>query len=322
MTIRVSLPLPIYDVALMHIHTSNPKDIQPFLKHLFLPQSDSHKGQNGRVLVIGGSSLFHSASIWAAETASFFVDIVHYASTEENNAVFLSLKKKFQNGIVVSRKHIPDYMQEDDAVLVGPGMMRGGKNSKFEIRNSKFNELLKITDESLFTYLIIHYLICNFPEKRFVFDAGALQMMKKDWLLQLKTPPILTPHKGEFQQLFGESIEGKSEGDIQKTVEAHAKKYRCVILLKAVKDFISDGEHTFVVEGGNAGLTKGGTGDVLAGLSLGLYAKNNPFYSAVIASYLLKKSADELYKKQKGWFTVANLIQTIPQTLASLTLRD
>lgn len=306
----------------MRIQTSQSNDIQPFLKYLFLPQPDSHKGQNGRVLVIGGSSLFHSASIWAAETASFFVDIVHYASTEENNAVFLSLKKKFQNGIVVSQKHIPDYVQEDDVVLVGPGMVRSNKNLEFKIQNSEFNKLLKITNEALFTYSLTHYLIRQFPEKRFVFDAGALQMMEKDWLLQLKTPPILTPHKGEFQRLFGETIEGKSEGDIQKTVQAYAKKYCCIILLKTIKDFISDGENTVVVEGGNAGLTKGGTGDVLAGLSLGLYAKNNPFHSAVIASYLLKKSADELYKKQKYWFTIANLIQTIPQTLASLTLRD
>ena len=89
-----------------------------------LLKPNSHKGQNGRVLIIGGSSLFHSSSIWAAEIASYFVDIVHYSSTKENNEIFLSLKKKFRNGIVVEQKDLDEYVKEDDAILVGPGMLR------------------------------------------------------------------------------------------------------------------------------------------------------------------------------------------------------
>src|SRR4030042_3221729 len=101
------------------------------IKKSFIQKPDSHKGQNGKILIIGGSSLFHSASIWAAEIASYFVDIVHYSSTVENNEVFLALKKKFRNGIVVSQKDLLHYIQEDDAILVGPGMIR-----EFRVQNS------------------------------------------------------------------------------------------------------------------------------------------------------------------------------------------
>ena len=116
----------------MLIKTFDIKTIKPLMQKLFIPKSNSHKGQNGKVLIIGGSSLFHSASIWAAEIASHFVDIVHYSSTKENNEIFLSLKKKFHNGIIVSQKELEHYVKEDDAILLGPGMLRKNPNNKIQ----------------------------------------------------------------------------------------------------------------------------------------------------------------------------------------------
>jgi len=63
----------------MIIKTSDANLVKTFLSKLRLPKSNSHKGQNGRVLIIGGSSLFHSASLWATEVASHFCDMVHYS---------------------------------------------------------------------------------------------------------------------------------------------------------------------------------------------------------------------------------------------------
>ena len=54
---------------------------------LTLPSKTSHKGQNGRLLIIGGSHLFHAASFWALQVASRIVDLVHYSSTVENNRI-------------------------------------------------------------------------------------------------------------------------------------------------------------------------------------------------------------------------------------------
>jgi len=292
--------------------------IQPFLNKFNLPKPNSHKGQNGRVLIIGGSSLFHSASIWAAEVASHIVDIVHYSSTQENNEILLSLKEKFHNGIVIPQEHLPEYIKEDDAILVGPGMVRGEKISNLKSQISNFEDILKIADEPTYTYLLTKYLIENFPEKKFVFDAGALQMMDKEWLTKLKVPAIITPHQKEFEELFGINVLEKEREEKVKIVQETAAKYKCVILLKAVYDVVSDGKNTEVIEGGNQGLTKGGTGDVLAGLAVSFYAKNDPIIAATVASYVLKTVASSLMATDGVWYNLDKIIESIPRLLQSL----
>ncbi|VVA43435.1 ADP-dependent (S)-NAD(P)H-hydrate dehydratase [Candidatus Roizmanbacteria bacterium] len=280
----------------MLIKTSNTKLVKSFLSKLSLPQPNSHKGQNGKVLIIGGSSLFHSASLWAAEVASHFCDMVHYSSTVENEKIFLSLRKKFHNGMIVPQEKLMEYVKEDDVILVGPGMMREGKEAKY-------------------TYDLTKSLIENFPEKQFVFDAGALQMMDKEWLSKLKTPAIITPHQKEFETLFGKSILDLQLEEKIKLVQAKAKKYQVIILLKAITDIISDGKETYLIEGGNAGLTKGGTGDILAGLTTALSANNSAFVSAVTASILLKKTGDKLFQSKGYWYNISNIIESIPEVL-------
>lgn len=280
----------------MLVKTSDNKAVKILLNKLVLPQPNSHKGQNGKVLIIGGSSLFHSASLWAAEVASHFCDMVHYSSTVENQEIFLSLKKKFQNGIIVPQEKLMEYVKEDNAVLVGSGMIREGPEAEY-------------------TRNLTKSLITNFPEKQFVFDAGVLQMMDKEWLLKLKTPAIITPHQKEFEILFGKSILELPQEKKVKLVGETAKKYRVIILLKAIADIISDGDETFMIEGGNAGLTKGGTGDILAGLTTGLSASNPALISAVAASILLKKSGDKLFQSKGYWYNVSNIIELIPEVL-------
>jgi NAD(P)H-hydrate epimerase len=303
----------------MHILTREEKNIFPFFKKIILPKKDSHKGENGKVLIIGGSSLFHAASLWAAEVASYFVDIVHYYSTIENERVFINLKSKFQNGIVIAKKDLLNYVKEDDAILIGPGMMR---EPKAKIKESKLSldEIFSLKDEGKYTYYLTQFLIEKYHSKKFIFDAGALQMMKKEWLLKLEKKPILTPHLKEFEELFNLSLVNKTIKEREKIVKMMAYKYNCIILLKGVIDIISDGKKIYLVEGGNAGLTKGGTGDVLAGLTLSFYAKNDPLLSAIFASFLLKKSADELFKDFGYWYNINKIIEHIPKVLNKLFL--
>jgi len=285
----------------MLIKTSDTRSVKSIFNQLKLPQPNSHKGQNGRVLIIGGSSLFHSASLWAAEVASHFCDMVHYSSTEENQEIFLSLKKKFHNGIIVPQEKLMDYVKEDDVILVGSGMMREGAEAKY-------------------TFDLTKSLIKNFPEKKFVFDAGALQVMEPDWLLKLKTSAIITPHQKEFEKLFNVSIHQISVEEKIKLVQAMAKKYKIIILLKAIIDIISDGNEVYLVEGGNAGLTKGGTGDILAGLTTTLSSNNSALTSAVTASLLLKKTGEKLFRSKGYWYNVDNIIEMIPEVLNEIIL--
>ena len=280
----------------MIIKTSDTELVKSFLSKLTLPNVNSHKGQNGRVLIIGGSSLFHSASLWAAEVASHFCDMVHYSSTKENQEIFLSLKKKFQNGIIVPQEKLMEYVKEDNVILVGSGMVREGEEAKYT------RDLTKT-------------LITDFPEKQFVFDAGALQTMDKEWLLKLKTPAVITPHQKEFETLFGEPILDLPLEKKTEKVQSLAKKYNTTILLKAIIDIISDGKEVYLIEGGNAGLTKGGTGDILAGLTTALSTSGQPLISAISASVLLKKTGEKLFQSKGYWYNVDNIIEAIPEVL-------
>jgi NAD(P)H-hydrate epimerase len=303
---------------MQHIKTSDTKKIKTLFKDFNLPKPNSHKGQNGKVLIIGGSSLFHAASIWAAEVASHFVDIVHYSSTKENNEIITSMKKKFINGIVIPHKELEHYVKEDNAVLVGPGMMRTKKYPVSSIQYSVLRDLEGIKDEGEYTYQLTKYLIKSYPDKKFVFDAGSLQMMDPEWLKLLETPAIITPHQIEFEQLFGINLHNLPVKEKAEHIQETAEKYHVTILLKAIVDIISDGGETYIIEGGNAGLTKGGTGDVLGGLCVSFFAKESSLQSALYASILLKRTADRLFKTKGYWYNIDNIIEEIPHEFKSI----
>ncbi|MBI3385669.1 hypothetical protein HY031_01145 [Candidatus Gottesmanbacteria bacterium] len=157
------------------------------LDMLRLPVSGSHKGQNGKLLIVGGSHLFHAASLWALEVASRIVDLVHYSSVPENNQIVLEVKKEFRDGIVVPRSDIENYIEEDDVILIGPGMTRDNETEELT------NKLLK-----------------KYATKKWVIDAGSLQMMD---VSLIPKNAILTPHHGEFEVLWKKSALGGSPVD-------------------------------------------------------------------------------------------------------------
>ncbi len=302
--------------------------MEEFLKKLYLPKEDSHKGQNGRLLIIGGSHLFHSASLWALKVASRIVDLVHYSSVQENNKIVQDLKEEFRDGIVVPRAEIESYIQEDDCVLIGPGMVRTERSkikdqrSKTQIKNQKLKEILEIEDEGMQTYYLTKYLLNKYPKKKWVIDAGALQMLDPE---DIPENAILTPHHGEFETLRSKIKDQRSKTQIKNQkledqVVWFAEKYTCVVLLKGEKDIIASTNRIEIVKGGNAGMTKGGTGDVLAGLVAALYCKNDAFTSAVSASYINKKAGEDLSEKMGLWFNASDLTDQIPQTMKRLLL--
>jgi len=254
------------------------------IRKLHIPSHDSHKGQNGRLLVIGGSHLFHAASLWALTVASRIVDLVHYSSVPENNAIIHEEKKEFRNGIVVPRGELGTYIEEDDCILIGPGMTRDHETETIT------NELFK-----------------KYPDKQWVIDAGSLQMMD---ISLIPKNAILTPHHGEFAHTFG-----------TEEVANIAKKYHCTVLLKGEKDIACnrDGECREII-GGNGGMTKGGTGDVLAGLIAALACKNDPFLATIAGSFINKKAGDELYKKVGPYFNATDLANQIPVTMKELLI--
>lgn len=307
------------------------------IETLTLPAAASHKGQNGRLLIIGGSQLFHAASLWALTVASRIVDLVHYSSVDENNALVHELKSEFRNGIVIARKDIENYIQEDDVILIGPGMMRSETSHELSAISYQLPDILKIEDEGVQTYLLTKYLLEKYPQKQWVIDAGALQMLE---LSNIPKNAILTPHHQEFELLFqkfqnsndkfqansktpaspaGRQISNEGN-EIQKKVEEFAKIFNCIVLLKGPKDIASNGEETVVIEGGNAGMTKGGTGDVLAGLIAALACKNNPWLATRAGSFINKRAGDDLYSRVGPFFNATDLAEQIPMTMKKLVV--
>ncbi len=255
-----------------------------------MPQAGVKKGENGRVLVLGGSKLFHAASFWSAGMASRLVDLVHFSSPamENNELMRVRAKSKFWEGIVVPWEEVEHYIQEDDVVLIGPGMPRDeglmeGERATGEI----VNELLK-----------------KYPDKKWVVDGGALQEVD---VKLLNKSMIITPNKRELAILYEKS--GTSSED------ELAKKLGVTVLSKGKVDVVTDGEKKEVVKGGSAGMVKGGTGDVLSGLVAGLYAKNPALESAVVASKVCKRAGEKLEESVGPYFSASELLGAVPEVL-------
>ncbi len=262
------------------------------LQRLYIPPKDAHKPQSGTVMLIGGSQLFHAASLWALSVISKIVDMAFYASVESNNEIVQKAKEEFRNGIVVPRGKIDDYIKDADVVLIGPGLPR--------------KEGLEIGDDD--TKELTESLLKKYPEKKWVIDGGSLQIMNPELLFDLREVPILTPHLKEFKILFG--IDATPDSALKM-----AKKYNCVIILKGEFDVVCSSDGGVKIEGGNSGMTKGGTGDVLAGLVAALYSKNDAFLAAQAGSYINKKAGESLFEKVGYYFNASDLADEIPRAM-------
>ena len=122
---------------------------------------------------------------------------------------------------------------------------------------------------------------------------------------------VITPNNKEFEILF------RSKASV-KNARLMAKKYNCTIVLKGPVSYIVSQNLEYEVGGGNPGLTKGGTGDILAGLTVALYAKNEAPLAAAAASFIEKYSADELFKQKGYYYNADDLADKIPETFIKL----
>lgn len=274
--------------------------ISQYLLSLKQPALFSHKGQNGKLLLIGGSDLFHAASKWSLDVASHFVDMLFYASVPSNNELVTAAKGQFWNGIVVERTDIESYLKEADVVLIGPGMERA---------ELKYPDLTTPPTEAEWqhsTEKIVNYLLKKYPTKKWVIDAGALQMVDP---ALLGPGMIITPHIGELERVTARLPQSEDSGVEQLT------KRGIIIVLKGRKEYVYFNQNIVEIEGGDPGMTKGGTGDVLAGLIAALYTTNDAATAAVVGSYINKRAGEVLATEFGSNFNASELVQAIPKTL-------
>ncbi|MFQ5816040.1 MAG: NAD(P)H-hydrate dehydratase, partial [Candidatus Hydrothermarchaeaceae archaeon] len=257
-------------------------------------RADSHKGDNGRVLIIGGSVGYHGAPILSALGAlNSGADLIHLAVPECNWNVTKSYAPDF-----IIKKFPGEYLGSEgpwhpegeyDSIVIGPGL------GIHEETREAIIEMLKKTQTPV------------------VVDADAIKAIAG---AKLKVNGVITPHSKEFQILSGRGL----PKDNEKRKDILLKKSReigSVILFKAPLDIIvgPDGRWKFNATG-NAGMTVGGTGDVLAGVTGGLIAQGmKPFTAACCATFINGSAGDELHSWKGNCFTASDLAYEIPFTI-------
>lgn len=250
---------------------------------------DSHKGENGKVAIIGGSRHQHGAPLFSALAAEASgVDLLYVLLPDWHENIAKECSLNFQvtplDGASIEECHtdtILNTLATMDSAVIGPGVAREREN-------------LHALEH------IIASAACTL-----VLDATALQ--PETLKNAMGKPTVLTPHLGELERM----------GLTKKDLKRAAKESGAVILLKGQDDLIvSPDGTTKLVRGGNAGLTVGGTGDALAGLIAGLVAqKVSPFDAAVLASQTIKKAGEILFKEKGYAYTTMDVIGKIPQLL-------
>ncbi|MBI2445720.1 NAD(P)H-hydrate dehydratase [Candidatus Micrarchaeota archaeon] len=242
-----------------------------------------HKGQNGVLSIIGGSKKYHGAPLYAIEAAAPFVDLIYFHSPEKDNHwIARQMKTKSKAFITVEDKsELQTAVAESDAVLMGNGLEENAANKG-----------------------LVNRLLRQFPNKAFVLDAGAMIMADSK---HFGGRVLLTPHASEFKRRFGLAATAEN-------VRKMAAKTNCIILLKGVIDVITDGKDVVRNVTGNPGMTRGGTGDVLAGLVAALSTQNNLFQSAQAGAFLNGLAGDWVAKKRRA-FTADDVAKALPDAL-------
>ncbi len=256
----------------------------------------SKKGDNGKILVIGGNKIYSGAPALAAMAAiQAGADLTTILSPQIISSAIRSYSPELivndYKGSYLTPEVISDNLiEKNDIIVIGPGL---GK--KPETREAISEVMIRVQEFN----------------KPIVIDADALKMIN---LAETTVKTILTPHAGEFSDLTGETIPNSAEKFQERLqiAEKISKKYPCVWVIKGHWDIVTDKSRTKINKTGTPRMTRGGTGDILAGLIAGfLKQAKNPFYSACIGTYINGR-AGVLTEKQ---FSLYYLLKQIPTAI-------
>ena len=267
----------------------------------FIPvrKSSSRKGDNGKVLVVGGSYMYHGAPILSSLAALRTGADLVYTSIPKINAQ--STRAASPNLIVIP--------------LVDSKLTRGAVNKLLgqipnDLDSATIGMGLSIQDPEALKLLIKSLLA---RDVRLSLDASALV----NYILPLLSGKnvVVTPHAGEFKRLFGEIPPDSKKARIT-MVEKFARKHSVTILLKGPTDIISNGTKTYLNPKNTPAMTVGGTGDVLSGITAGMLARNrNTLESAVISVYFNGLAGKITQKKLGLHMTATDLLDVLPSVM-------
>lgn len=259
------------------------------LRLVGIRSKDSHKGDSGRVLVIGGGPYTGAPALTAMSALRSGADIVTVAAPKTAAKTIAG----FSPNLIVrelSSDHLcPDDLETlkglipmHDVVVMGMGL--GRHPDTF----ATLKEIIPICD-------------------KVVIDADALQP-------DLPLKGIVTPHAGEFKRISSVTLPSSYRERID-PVRNFARDAGLVVLLKGKVDLISDGS---IVRGnttGNPGMTVGGTGDVLAGVTASFFARTTALRAAVAAAFVNGRAGDLVYPEKDFGMVATDVVEKIPEAM-------
>ena len=266
--------------------------------------SSSHKGNNGRLLVVGGSKDYSGAPAIAGMAAiGAGADLVYVASPQNAADAIKStspdLIVKSLEGEKLSLKHLDEILELSenvDAILIGPGSGIDDETSK------------------LFNVLVTKI------KKPIVLDADSLKQIELS-LIKNRDDIILTPHIFEFKSFFkvGDDLKLDIDSyDFSKVDEniiefqKIARQINGTVVVKGKYDLILSGNKFKISKSGNAGMTVGGTGDALAGISASLLSQGlSSFDSASLATFINGLAGEEAFNVKGNGFSATDLVSYI-----------
>ena len=260
-------------------------------------KADSHKGDYGKILLLCGSRGFTGAAALAAMGALRSGAGLVYLGVPES--IYAIEAVKLTEAVVfplpeedgkLSAKAIPairKYLQTMDAVLIGCGL-----------------------GISTGTMAILDAVLRKF-EGTVVVDADGITMLAScpELVKERTYPTILTPHEGEFRRLNIATEEERLTGAM-----LAARELGCILLRKGHETVITDGKDYYTNPTGNPGMAVGGSGDVLAGILVGLMGQGiTPLQASACAAWLHGAAGDRCAEKlgQYGMLPT-DMLQELP----------
>ena len=148
---------------------------------------------------------------------------------------------------------------------------------------------------------ILAYLLKNAHQPLIIDADGINTLATMDFhiLKNANVPVILTPHLMEFSRLCGLSI-AEIQNDPIAHAQAFAKEHNVILLLKGCCTIVTNGEATYLVNRGSAGMATAGSGDVLSGILAGLCGYLPPNALTIAAGAYLAGVAGELAEEKNG----------------------
>lgn len=283
------------------------------------PKKDSHKGENGRLMIVGGGPYYGAPALSSFAAQRTGVDLIYLATTRKVARAITSyspllikpdrmakdvaklsptliVKELNDENHLVSNdiKIIEKLIDKTDALLIGPGI--GSENETFKAVEKIISLFVKI-------------------DKPIVIDADAIEVIGNNPDLIKNSKAVITPHTGEFKDLTGIKLP-KDLAERKKKVEKWAQKLGVTILLKGPTDIISNGKETKLNNIHNESMTVGGTGDVLAGIVGALLSKGvDPYNAARVGIFINGAAGNFAFKKRSYGLIATDIIDAIPEVL-------